>query len=484
MPLPPISSRAQPTVSRIRIVQNALASDACSSASRPSSCSWETRVHIVADAVMLPSMRTSRSCTSWNSAIGLPNWVRSPAYVRACSYAPRAQPTADHATLARVIRSTLAVSRKLCASCSRFSSATWTPSSVISAFCTARSAILSSRSTALKPGVPCSTTNPSTRSVSTSRAQMITRSAKLPLPIHFFWPSSTHVSPSRRGGGCGPPAAPGGGPAGRRAQPTRDVGAGVRLGQPERPDQLHPGHRRQPPLLLLLGAAEVDGAHGQAAVHAHERGHRRVAAGQLHGEHPVGKSRAARTAVAGVLGAGDAELSEPRDEFAGKLPAGPVLVDDRLDLLVHELPDAVEQRPVVVAQQRLEVVEVRGDDLRFDGHGRASLPRGSSPATTPFTSPGMHDPAANGRWRAESPRALSGHPERALGALRSRRAQVVCFRFGSSRASSWISLSARGTPSLSSLLRSISASSSMPNSSATLVSQNQTRKITTPASAP
>jgi hypothetical protein len=43
-----------------------------------------------------------------------------------------------------------------------------------------------------------STTKPCTRSVSTSWAQTITRSAKLPLPIHFFCPSSTQLSPSRR----------------------------------------------------------------------------------------------------------------------------------------------------------------------------------------------------------------------------------------------------------------------------------------------
>ena len=46
--------------------------------------------------------------------------------------------------------------------------------------------------------MPFSTTKPSTRSVSTSWAQMMIRSAKLALPIHFFCPSSTQVSPSRR----------------------------------------------------------------------------------------------------------------------------------------------------------------------------------------------------------------------------------------------------------------------------------------------
>ena len=44
---------------------------------------------------MLPSMRTSKSCTSWKRPIARPNCCRSWAYFSASSYAPRAQPTAS-----------------------------------------------------------------------------------------------------------------------------------------------------------------------------------------------------------------------------------------------------------------------------------------------------------------------------------------------------------------------------------------------------
>ncbi len=62
--------------------------------------------------------------------------------------------------------------------------------------------------------------------------------------------------------------------------------------------------------------------------------------------------------------------------------------------------------------------------------------------------------------------------------------QVVFCSFGALRASSCSSRSAPGTPALSSRLRSRSALSSMPSSSAMLVSHIQTRKITSPPSVP
>ena len=58
------------------------------------------------------------------------------------------------------------------------------------------------------PSVPFSTTNPLTWSSASSRAQITTRSAKDALPIHFFSPSSTHASPSRRAVVARPPAIP------------------------------------------------------------------------------------------------------------------------------------------------------------------------------------------------------------------------------------------------------------------------------------
>ena len=77
MPLPPSTSRAQPTASRIRTVACALHSDACSSLSSPASWSWEARAFIAVEAVTLASILTSRSCTIWKEAIGRPNCWRA-----------------------------------------------------------------------------------------------------------------------------------------------------------------------------------------------------------------------------------------------------------------------------------------------------------------------------------------------------------------------------------------------------------------------
>src|SRR4051812_18243368 len=61
LPLPPSSSRAQPTVSRIRAVQNAWAKEACSSSNCPASWSCDKRITMHCEAVMLPSILTSKS---------------------------------------------------------------------------------------------------------------------------------------------------------------------------------------------------------------------------------------------------------------------------------------------------------------------------------------------------------------------------------------------------------------------------------------
>ena len=160
------------------------------------------------DAVMLPSMRTSKSWTNWKRPIGRPNCSRFWAYVSASSYAPCAHPTASQATPARVMRKTAAVSRKELAFWSRLTSGTRQSSNVMRAFCTTRKAILFFIFSGLKPGVPFSTRKPFTWLSATSRAQMTVTSLKVALPIHFFWPLSTQVSPSRRAVVVKPPAVP------------------------------------------------------------------------------------------------------------------------------------------------------------------------------------------------------------------------------------------------------------------------------------
>ena len=148
------------------------------------------------------------------------------------------------------------------------------------------------------------------------------------------------------------------------------AGADVGFGQAEGADLLHAGHGRQPLGLLLLGAAEIDRAHGQAAVHAHEGRHRRVDAGQFHGHEPVGQEAAAGAAVAVVGQAGDAELGHGRQHLEGELGPAPVDVDDRGDVLLHESPDPFEEQPVLLVEEGGEIVEVA---LHRRRDGRAAL---------------------------------------------------------------------------------------------------------------
>lgn len=75
-PLPPTSWRPIATVSRIRVAQNSFTSDECASEPRPWSSSWALRTAIPSEALTLPSIRTSRSCISWNPPIGRPNCSR------------------------------------------------------------------------------------------------------------------------------------------------------------------------------------------------------------------------------------------------------------------------------------------------------------------------------------------------------------------------------------------------------------------------
>ena len=80
---------------------------------------------------------------------------------------------------------------------------------MIRPFWTTLSAILFWIFSTLKPGVVLfSTMKPLTWLSATSRAQMIETSHQGELPIHFFWPFKTQVSPSRFAVVVRPPDAP------------------------------------------------------------------------------------------------------------------------------------------------------------------------------------------------------------------------------------------------------------------------------------
>ena len=148
------------------------------------------------------------------------------------------------------------------------------------------------------------------------------------------------------------------------------------LGQRERADRLHPRHRRQPALLLLLGAEHRDRLHGQPGLHGEERAEAAVAAVQLHVHQPARERAHARAAVALDVLAEQAELGEPAHQRPRELGALPVAVDDGQHLAVDEAPRGDEVLPLlggelladleVVGRERLAEVLVR---QRFCRHG-------------------------------------------------------------------------------------------------------------------
>jgi hypothetical protein len=93
-------------------------------------------------------------------------------------------------------------------------------------------------------------------------------------------------------------------------------------------------------------------------VDAEEGLDRRVDAGQLQRGHPVGERAAARAARSVVRQAGDAEAGEAGHELMRELGPRPVVVDDRLDVLLHVLAHLVQPCAVLVLEQQLEAEEV------------------------------------------------------------------------------------------------------------------------------
>src|SRR5258707_1005199 len=131
-----------------------------------------------------------------------------------------------------------------------------------------------------------------------------------------------------------------------------------------------PPCRRQPFLLLLFGAIEIDRAHREASVHAEERAERRVDARHLHRDEAEQLLAAARAAVTLKAEPADAELLERRQQFERKRIIGPVLVDDRLDLGLHVGPHLLDDRFLLrgeMVDQLIEIAVGYGHWLRRGG---------------------------------------------------------------------------------------------------------------------
>src|SRR5215831_13639059 len=149
---------------------------------------------------------------------------------------------------------------------------------------------------------------------------------------------------------------------GARLHPTR-VGAVVGLGQTEATDLLAARHRRQPPILLGLGAIGVDRVHHEPALHRRRRAQPGVTALELLHDQPVGDVAEPRAAVALERGAEHAELAELRDELDRKRAGAMVIGDQRQELGLDPVADRVADHPLFLGQEALDRVVVDAPKL-------------------------------------------------------------------------------------------------------------------------
>jgi hypothetical protein len=145
----------------------------------------------------------------------------------------------------------------------------------------------------------------------------------------------------------------------------------VGLGEREGADLVQGGHGRKPALLLLRAAQEIDRAHRQPGLHAHEGGDAAVAAGQLQGHHAELEGRQPGAAVALDRVAGKAESGELGNQRPWKLGAIPIGVDHRQEVGVDEGAHTIADDARLVGEQVVEKIIVGA------GHNGSSATTGS-----------------------------------------------------------------------------------------------------------
>ena len=213
----------------------------------------------------------------------------------------------------------------------------------MSAFWTTRSAILFSILVVLKPGVPFLTTKALTWPVSLDRAQTMTTSDHVALPIQRLRPLSFHPPGTLVAVVCS-------------AAASDPLVGSVSAQAPDGLELRHPG---QPLALLLLRAQQVDGQHGQRGVHQQEGAAGGVDPRGLdddHGRAEQGQSLPCLRVLDHAPP--DAQSAQLGDDLERERGLFPVVRDDGRDLGLHEGPDAVAHGPLLRGQ---EVVE--GEDV-------------------------------------------------------------------------------------------------------------------------
>src|SRR5918998_1802521 len=160
----------------------------------------------------------------------------------------------------------------------------------------------------------------------------------------------------------------------RRGLEHHGVGAVIRLGQAPGPDLFHPRHLREPPLLLLLRAADRHRPHREPRVDPEERVQAPVPARHLYRHEPSRKLAHPGTPVALYRATRYPQLGDLRNQLERKLSLLPVLVDHGYDLGVRERPHPVADRALLIRKQLVEQVIVGPERPGNVGdHWRSSL---------------------------------------------------------------------------------------------------------------
>src|SRR6266436_2208842 len=87
-------------------------------------------------------------------------------------------------------------------------------------------------------------------------------------------------------------------------------------------------------------------------------GNRTIHPCDLHGEQAIEQGGFARASIPSVGETSDAQCSQPWDKLVRKFLAGPVAVDDRCDLGLHESSHAVQQSLIFLTHYRADLVKV------------------------------------------------------------------------------------------------------------------------------
>ena len=320
---------------------NSLACAATSPKSRPWSLSQADRQTRPRAASISVAMSATMKATPWNVPIGRPNCSRVCAYGIEASSAPWAMPTASAPIEIRPpSRMRRNVLKPLPCSPSRFAAGIRAPSNSSSPGRRGMETEL-----VLEPA------DREAGRVGRDDERADLGGAVIPCP----GPRRDDVGAGLAGVGDEPlaaiehPRAPVGAvlAAGGRPGPAR-IAAGARLGQPVRADDLALRHRDEEPLLLLVGAGQVERSAAEARVGCDDQAERAPhPADLLDGDRVGQRVEPGPALVLGDRDAEPAELADPPDDLGRESSSALVLVDDRGDLGQHEVADRVAQERVL-----------------------------------------------------------------------------------------------------------------------------------------